>query len=109
MIKYSEIQNIFGEKGINAIEYNYETDEEIVTPFIVYVAVDSTSFNADSINYIKMLNIRMALIDEFINNPVMGLIEQTFNDNSVTYEKAIDFDNESRLYSTQYSFTVIDG
>lgn len=109
MVKYSEIQDIFKLNGVDAIEYNYETDEDITTPFVVYVATESNSFGADGINYINLLNIRLALIDDFINTPTIELIEKTLADNYIRYEKNIEFDNESRLFSTQYTFEVIDG
>lgn len=109
MIKYSDIQDVFKLNGVEAIEYNYETDEDISTPFVVYVASEGSSFGADGVNYINMLNIRLALIDEFFKSETADMIEKTFNDNCITYDKNIEFDNDSRLFTTQYTFDVIDG
>ena len=109
MIKYSEIHDVFIENEIDAIEYNYESNEEIDTPFVVYVATDGASFGADGINYLNLVNIRLALTDVFINTETMRLVEKTLDENFIRYDKNIDFDNDSRLYSIQYSFNVLDG
>lgn len=108
MIKYSQIENIFASYDIEVHEYNVETNEDIYTPYVVYTATGGNTFGADSINYFNTLDVGLALIDETLDFAMQRRIEKVFDDNSVTYDKQINFDNDQRVYSIAYNFEVID-
>lgn len=108
MIKYSELETVFSQKGIKLEEYNLETDEEITLPYFVYTATDGTYFEADGINYLRMLTVGLAMIDETLNFPKQRIIESVLDDESTRYDKQINFDDEQRLYSITYTFSVFD-
>lgn len=110
MIKYSEIKSVFEEVGLNAIEYNIDinNEDEIELPIIVYRVLDDAPFLADGVNYFKMLDIALALIDEGLNFPLQMLIEQQLNEHGMVFEKNINFDDTERLYTVSYSFSVIE-
>lgn len=108
MLKYSEIPNAFQQQNINAVEYNIEDDGEIVTPYVVYVATDGDRYGADGLNYVKFLNVRLALIDQSLDKTMMSKIENVLDSACQTYDKNIEFDDDERLYSIGYTFVVID-
>ena len=109
MISYSDIYNIFHQAGIDIYEYNVELNEEqINTPFLVYQATSGDNFGADGINYIKLLNVTIVMVDETMNFPLQSRIENIFSENDISFDKSINFDDEQRLYSVQYFISVID-
>ena len=110
MIKYSEIESIFEEVGLTAVEYNIDlnTEEEIELPILVYRILDDVPFLADGVNFFKMLDIALALIDEELNFPMQKLVEQQLNKYGMVFEKNVNFDDVERLYSIAYSFTVME-
>ena len=108
MLKYSEIESVFNENEINIFEYVDETNEDISLPLIVYIAQDGTGFEADSVNYIKFLDVAIVVIDETMNFELQRKIEKLFYDNEVYFEKNISFSEEERLYSVTYTIQVFD-
>ncbi len=110
MIKYSELETIFGASDITLHEYNVELeeDEQISTPFVVYTATNGDSFVADGINYLRLLDVGLALIDETLNFSMQRAIENVLDSNDTTYDKRINFDDNARLYSISYTFSVLD-
>lgn len=110
MIKYSELENVFAEVGLTIHEYNVELEEdfEIELPFIVYTATDGNSFDADGINYFRMLSIGIAMLDETLNFELQRKIEDLFDKYFTPYDKQINFDSEQRIYSISYTITVQD-
>lgn len=109
MLKYSELEQTFDDYGITVEEYNIETDDELVeTPYIAYVVSDADSFGADGINYLKLLNINLVMIDEKLNFDLQRNIETVLSDNSLSFNKTINFDENNRLYSVSFFFNVMD-
>lgn len=108
MVKYSELQSIFQSHDLLINEYNIETDDEIELPYIVYNATDGESFSADGFSYFKTLIISLAIIDETMNFGLQRSVEEILDENTTFYEKQINFDDEARLYSITYSFSVQD-
>ena len=110
MIKYSEIENLFSDKGIEIHEYNIElvSSQQIETPIVIYTRTNEDSFEADGINFMNFVSVTLALIDETRNIPMQNLIQSVLYENDTTYDKSTNFDDEERLYSVSYIFTVID-
>lgn len=108
MIKYSNIEDIFAQDNISINEYNIETLEEISLPYLVYTVTDGDTFSADGINYIRLLNLSLALFDETLNFSMQRRIEQVLDRNFTSYDKQINFDENARLYSITYTFEVLD-
>lgn len=109
MLRYSEIKSAFEEYGIEAHEYNVElNDVDITTPFVVYTASDGDTFNADGINFFNLLNIGLAVIDATLNFRLQKMIEQILDKHDTSYDKSIAYNDESRLYSITYTFSVMD-
>ena len=109
MINYSQLEDIFSQNNLTIHEYNVElNDEEIETPFIVYTATDGDSFEADGINYFRLLNVGIALLDEVLNFSLQRKIESIFDEYSTRYDKQINFDDEARIYTITYTISVVD-
>ena len=109
MIKYSEIKTIFNNAEITIYEYNVELNEEqIETPLVVYQATSGDYFGADGINYLNLLNVAIALIDETMNFSMQKQIECVLDNVDISYDKNISFDDENRLYTVVYYISVID-
>ena len=108
MVKYSELENIFLSHDLVIHEYNIETNEEIDLPYMVYTAIDGEAFGADGINFFKTLTISLAVIDETMNFTLQRKIESVLDSITAFFDKQINFDDEARLYSITYNFTVID-
>ncbi len=108
MIKYSELESIFISHDLLIHEYNIETDEEIELPYIVYNATDGDNFSADGFSYFKILTVSLAIIDETMNFGLQRNVEDVLDSNTVFYDKQINFDDEARLYSITYTFSVQD-
>lgn len=110
MIKYTEIEQCFLNGGVKVHEYNIEVqeDDEIGLPFVVYTVTDSEPFEADGLNYLNFLNITMAVISETIDFNLIRTIEDVFNNNGIVFDKSIRLDDDARLYTINYQFSVID-
>ena len=109
MIKYSDIQRLFNAENLAIEEYNVQLNEEqIETPFLVYQATNDDDFGADGVNYIKILNVIILMVDEVLNFPLQRKIESIFVDNGVSYDKRTNFDDEERLYAISYNIEVFD-
>ena len=109
MIRYSDIDKIFAEAGINVYEYRVELNEqEIETPFIVYAVTSSDTFEADGISYINFLSVTLSMIDDSLNFEMQHYIESVLDSNDIVYTKAFGFDDESRLHTVSYIFTVME-
>lgn len=109
MINYSEIESVFAEQDITVYEYNVElNDATIETPFVVYTVTSNDDFQADGINYMRFLNVGLALIDETLNFEMQRNIEFVLTAYDTSYDKQIGFDEEVRLYTINYYFSVFD-
>ena len=108
MLKYSEIATVFNDNNINIYEYVDETNEDITLPLLVYIAQDGEGFEADSVNYIKFINVAIVMIDETMNFAMQRKIENILYDNEVYFEKNTTFSEEERLYSVTYTIQVFD-
>lgn len=108
MINFTELNSVFANSGIAINKYSYETDEEIDLPYLVYDATSGESFGADGISFFKTLIISLAVIDESPNFSVQRKVEEVLDENTVYFEKSISFDDNSRLYTVIYTFSVID-
>ena len=108
MLKYSELESVFGASGITVEEYNIETDEEVDIPYVAYVVSDADSFGADGVNYLKLLNVNLVMIDEKMNFPLQNSIEGVLADNDLSFNKTVNFDETNRLYSVSFYFNVMD-
>lgn len=109
MIKYSEIESVFASHDITVHEYNIElNDETIETPFVVYTATASDDFLADGINFCSFINVGLALIDETLNFTMQSKIESVFADCDTSYDKQINYDDNERLYTISYTFSVLE-
>lgn len=108
MIKYSDIETVFGNAGITVEEYNIESDDELDTPYIAYICSDGASFEADGINYVKFLNVALVMVDQYMNYPLQVQIEAVLDESGLIYDKSVSFDAEDRLYSVTYNFDVLD-
>ena len=108
MIKYSEIEPTFASAGMTVYEYHIETDEDINLPYLVYTITNEDAFQADGINYIKIVNVSLAIIDETMNFALQRKVEDVLDSYCSGYDKQINYDSEARLYSISYSFSVFD-
>lgn len=108
MVKFTELESIFSESDVAINKYSYETDEEIDLPYLVYDATSGESFGADGISFFKTLIISLALIDESPNFAMQRKVESVLDSNTVYFEKSISFDDNSRLYTVIYTFSVVD-
>lgn len=102
------MKNVFAQKGLNVIEYNIETEDIVDLPFIVYTATDGSYFQADGQNYLKFLNVTLAIFDETLTFGLQRQVEDVLDERSVQYDKQINFDSEQRIYTISYSFEVFD-
>lgn len=108
MLKYSEIEKVFLDNGVNVVEYNVETIETIEPPIIVYSVMEGESFLADSINYLKMWSVSLAIVDQDYNFELQRKIEKVLDTNNTMFDKSINFDEEWRFYTISYTFSVLD-
>lgn len=108
MLKYSELESVFGASGITVEEYNIETDEEVEIPYVAYVVSDADSFGADGVNYLKLLNVNLVMIDEKLNYSLQNDIEAVLTSNALSFNKTINFDEQNRLYQVSFFFNVMD-
>ena len=109
MIKYSDLESTFAQNNLNITEYNVETNYDVELPIIVYIATGAETFEADGINFFNIMDVTLALVDQTLNFPMQRAIEGVLDEISTGYDKNIQFDDDERLYSVSYSFTVIDG
>lgn len=108
MIKFTELESVFADSDIIINKYSYETDEEIDLPYLVYDATSGESFGADGISFFKTLIISLAVIDESPNFFMQRKVEEVLDNNTVFFDKSISFDDNSRLYTVIYTFSVVD-
>lgn len=108
MLKYSEIKNAFAESGIKVEEYRAESNEELDPPIIVFIANEGEYFRADGINYLKMLNMTLVVVDSDIQFELQKRIESVFKGLNVVFDKSVNFDEEWRFFQITYTFSVID-
>ncbi len=108
MIKFTEIQSLFQAHNIVVHEFNLETDEDVAIPYVAYTINDAESFSADGISYFKTLEITLAIFDETPNFALQREIEEVLDTNTAFFDKQVNFDNDSRIYTVGYHFTVVD-
>jgi hypothetical protein len=108
MLKYSELKDAFAENDIQVEEYRAESNEELDPPIIVFIANEGEYFRADGVNYLKMLNVTLAVVDSDIQFELQKKIESVFEELNVVFDKNIDFDEEWRFFQITYTFSVLD-
>lgn len=108
MIRKDDLAELLLEAtGIEPQEYTFETLGEIELPYLVYIITSETPFNADGVNYFKFYDTTLQLISDVIDNKTESLIEGFFYEQNVAFLKERSYDDEIRVYVTEYSFTTI--
>ena len=107
MIRKNEFDDlILKATGLKCEEFTLET-EEVELPYITYIVANPSFFNADGINYFSLLSTTLHLINDSVDKEIEDKIEAMFLANETAFQKETSFDEDIRVYITEYSFTLL--
>lgn len=75
-------------------------------PFIVYQETGSDNFGADNIVWFSGMRIQVDLLCKKKSRTTEELLESTFTENGIFWERVVEFDDNEDHYRTTYELVI---
>lgn len=90
-------------KGLELpVAYDHFIGDEQTPPFILYRNIDSQTFKADDMTYLRANAYIIDLVTEIKDVELEKQLEDLFDDNHLPYDKEEDYIESERIYQIRY-------
>lgn len=101
-----EFVTILDGTGLPVAYLAFPEDEPATLPFIVYEEVGSDNFGADNKVWFSAARVQVDLYTRKRDRTTEQLLEHTFNENEIFWQRVPDFDEDEDYYRVVYEIVI---
>lgn len=100
---YQELFNLLSEIGIPVAYDHFDSNKDIIPPFLVYRDIASETFKADQEVYYRPYEFEIELVTKKKDVELQSKLEELLTKNKIPYDILDDYwDKEERIYHNYY-------
>lgn len=102
-MKYKEIYDLLKTLNIPVTYDHFDSNKQVIPPFIAYRAISPDTFKADGITYYRPYEFEIELVTEIKDVSLESQIETLLTNNNIPYDiNDGGWDEEEKIYHNFY-------